>query len=288
MNIILLHISGVRLEDTTVAVCVCVPSPFSLSGEAKMPPRKCKECEKPCDRGCVFGMCLSCCSSLPSEAPDVECELVSHRLLFLKAQEAEGLRSQVAEMGEALIQLQRQRLGSEPVEPREASDGGRPQGPPRRPVASFVVEEEPEAPGRTGGLEASVAVLATQVEFMMAELRMIREGRPEVGRGDAAVEPEVGAVGDVAHRPSQWARVVAQGKTEAERQLKVDSLLLHIDRDHRVGELRSGGLPAQASARAMESIGTTLRAIAPLPGSLSTWRRCCSRRRSCCTRICCC
>ena len=139
-------------------------------------------------------------------------------------------------------------------------------GLPRRPVASFRLDEEPEAPGRTGGLEASVAVLATQVEFMMAELRMIREGRPEVGRGDAAVEPEVGAVGDVAHRPSQWARVVAQGKTEAERQLRVDSLLLHIDRDHRVGELRSGGLPAQASARAMESIGTTLRAIARSPG----------------------
>jgi len=114
--------------------------------------------------------------------------------------------------------------------------------------------------------DAVVAAMSAQLEEVMKELEKVKRGAvPSLGvpaRKEVAHE----SVLDLVFRPSHWiGGVIDNAGSQAEAQARADALLMAIDRQYRIAELRPGGVAAQASARALEAVRIILTMAARNP-----------------------
>lgn len=195
----------------------------------RMPPKrlpKCLICKKvPRTAGCSYALCETCCRETPSEVPTDVCAIRSHR----------------------------------PVAERPED------------------RDEVKGPPKAGGDETTkgaLAALSAGLEEAHREIRALRAATMTTGGAGGAVIDEdtesedepVLSIHDVAFRPSRWIRaVLGTASTREDAVSRVDALMTVLDRKFRIAELLPDGLPAHASARAMEAVRRTLMAIATSP-----------------------
>ena len=193
---------------------------------AKRAIKRCKACrEEAFDVGCTYNVCLACCSAPPGRGDDL-CALFAHREARTKAEEVVAV---------------------------DNADGG------AKGVAQARADESVD--------QVVLSAVMAQVAQLSREVEGLREARVEKRtRVETVEKKEEVSVLDVVFRPTMWTRAVLDGaESPAEAVARVDTLVMAIDRHYRIGDLRANGLPANASARALEAVRAVLLKIARHP-----------------------
>jgi len=244
------------------------------------------------EAGCSFRMCLQCCGNTPNDPASVKCDLIYHRLMYDKCRETDKLRGDMTELQKKLDEIQKQ-MGEnsasssssgpqQQVTAAAPSDQQVPVPTTERPrnadSAAEVTSVEAEAARRDAearkakAKDAAWATVSVQLDHLSQEVADLR-GKAAAGKVQQEDLEVCPSVSDVVFRPSQWIKVVVEAcETQSDALARVDQLVMAIDRYYRICELKVGGPAALASARALESVRSTLSAIARSPGEAEHMR----------------